>query len=127
MRFALVGGHPDGMAFALALAATGRHRVIACTERADDVMHAALGSPAVVRDTEEVLADPEVECVIVAGPMSLRTEQLRRVLQSERHAACVHPCGEKADVAFEMAMLAADVKRVAFPLLPEGLHPAFAR
>ncbi len=127
MLIALLGDHPDGVAFAVALVGTGRHRVVSCTQRLADHLHVALGSPAAVRDTEEVLADPSVEAVIVAGPMAVRPEQLRRVLQSERHAACVHPCGEKADIAHEAAMLAADVRRVVLPLLPEGMHPAFGR
>ena len=52
MRFALLGDHPDGRAMADALVASGRH------ERA---AHAAAA------DLEEVLADPAVMAVIVAG------------------------------------------------------------
>jgi predicted dehydrogenase len=127
MRLALLGDHPDGVAFAVALCGTGRHQVVACTVELVEHVRQALGSPALVRDTEEVLADPAIEAVVVAGRMDLRAEQLRRVLQSERHAACVHPCGEKADTAHEAAMVAQDGKRVVFPLLVEGLHPAFRR
>lgn len=127
MRLALLGEHPDGVAFAAALCGTGRHRVVACTAELEEHVRQALGGPALVRDAEEVLADPAVEAVVVAGRMDLRAEQLRRVLQSERHAACVHPCGEKADTAHEAAMVAQDGRRVVFPLLVEGQHPAFHR
>lgn len=127
MRLALLGDHPDGVAFAIALCGTGRHQLIVCTEALPAPLHQTLGQPALVRDTEEVLANPSVEAVIVAGSMSVRPEQLRRVVQSERHAACVHPCGEKADTAHEAAMIAEDGKCLIFPLLVEGLHPAFRR
>jgi predicted dehydrogenase len=127
MIFALLGGHPDGTAFAVALAGTGRHRVAWCSERLPDHLHEALGSPTVARDAEEALADPQVEAVILASPLATRAELLRRALQSERHAFCVHPCGEKADTAHEAAMLAGDVRRAVVPLLPEGRHPAFRR
>ena len=48
-------------------------------------------------------------------------------MQSERHVLCVHPADEKPDVGYEAAMLQHDTGYVLLPLLPEGLHPAFAR
>ncbi|MFO0842569.1 MAG: hypothetical protein U0797_09270 [Gemmataceae bacterium] len=48
-------------------------------------------------------------------------------MQSERDVLCVHPADPKPDLAYEAAMIQADVKRRLVPILPEPLHPAFAR
>jgi predicted dehydrogenase len=127
MRFALLGDHPDGLAMAVALVDSGRHQLLICTTPLAETELSRLGKPRVVADVEEVLADPAIEAVIVAGPPSVRPAQLRRALQSERHVLCVHPADEKPDVAYEAAMLQRDTGYVLLPLLPEGLHPAFAR
>src|SRR5439155_8896955 len=84
-----------------------------------------LAAPAVA-DIEEVLADPTIDAIIVAGSAAVRPAQLRRALQSERSALCVHPADQGPDFAYEAAMLQTDVKRFVLPLLPEALHPAFA-
>jgi len=80
-----------------------------------------------VGDLEEVLADPRIEAVIVAGPPKVRSAQLRRALQSERHVLCVHPLEEKPDPAYEAAMLQSDTGCVLLPLLPEALHPGIRK
>ena len=80
-----------------------------------------------VGDMEEILADPAVEAVIVAGKPADRPAQLRRALQSERHVLCVHPADDSPDIAYEAAMMQGDTNKVLFPLLAEGLHPAVAR
>jgi predicted dehydrogenase len=127
MRFALLGDHPDGIDTAGALVDSGRHQVVAVSAGLGDALLKRLGGPAVVGDVEEILADPAVEAVIVAGPPAVRPAQLRRALQSERHVLCVHPADEKPDLAYEAALLQQDAGRVLLPLLPEGLHPAVAR
>jgi predicted dehydrogenase len=127
MRFALLGDHPDGLDFAGAAADSGRHQVVACSAGLDERTVRRLGGPRLVGDVEEILADPAVEAVIVAGRPSVRAAQLRRALQSERHVLCVHPADEKPDAAYEAGMIRDDVKVVLFPLLPEALHPAVRR
>ncbi len=84
-------------------------------------------TPQRVADLEEVLADPKIEAVIVAGRPSRRPGQLRRSLQSERHVLCVCPVDDSPDVAYEAALAQADAGVLLFPLLPEALHPAFGR
>src|SRR5436305_15251278 len=122
MRFALVGDHPDGLRMARALVASGRHAVIV-----------VYGSPAEVpgarrtNDLEDVLADPQVEAVVVAGPGGDRLAQLRRVLQSERHALCVHPVDQKPDGGYELNMIQVDVHQDLLPLLPDALRPGIAQ
>jgi predicted dehydrogenase len=129
MRFALLGDHPDGLDFARALLASGRHEVAGYAGPAAgaDYLRRWGVSPRVVGDPEELLADPAVEAVVVAGGPEARAAQLRRVLQSERHAACVHPADASPDTAYEAALLRNDVGRALFPLLPESTHPALTR
>jgi predicted dehydrogenase len=121
MRFALVGNHPDGLAFARALCVTGRHEltVVQANEPPEFAPNARAH-----HDLEEVLATSDVKTVIVAGAISIRGEQLRRALQSEHDVICVHPCSEKPDSAYEAALIRDDTGRRLLPLLPEGLHPA---
>ena len=127
MRFALLGDHPDGRAAAAALAAGGRHELTACTTAAAaDLRRWAAGARR-TPDPEEILADPAVEAVIVAGRPDELAAQLRRALQSERHVLCIYPPGETPDIAYEMDMLRKDVGRVLLPLLPWALHPAVRR
>jgi hypothetical protein len=127
MRFALLGDHPDGLALAQAMVDSGRHQLIAVSGVLDADRLTHLGQPRRVSDVEEILADPAVEAVIVAGSMSVRELQLRRALQSERDVLCVHPADAKPDLAYEAAMIQADVKRRLAPLLPDALHPAVGR
>ena len=80
-----------------------------------------------VSDVEEVLADPAIEAVIVAGHPGVRPAQLRRALQSERHVLCVHPPDQTPEIAYEAAMIRNDTGCVLMPLLPEATHPAIRR
>jgi predicted dehydrogenase len=72
MRFALLGDHPDGLDMAGALVDSGRHSLAACTAVLDEDIRQRLGQPRLVLDVEEVLADPAIEAVIVAGAPSVR-------------------------------------------------------
>lgn len=114
MRFAILGDHSDGVAVARAVAASGRHQLVVCC----GPPAADLAGVRATRDLEEVLADPDVEAVIVAGRPGERLDQLRRVLQSERPALCVHPVDRNADGAYEMNMLQGDTHQVVAPILP---------
>ena len=106
---------------ARALVESGRHRLlVVCDSPPPDFA----GSVRVENDLEEVLADPQVELVIVAGSINVRAEQLRRAMQSERHVLCVHPCGIKPDPAYEAALIRDDTKKALLPLLANSLHPA---
>lgn len=128
MRFALLGNHPDGVALACALVESGRHHLAYYTAAVDEPTRRRWGPDArKVSDVEEVLADPAVEAVLVAGNFSLRSAQLRRALQSERHVLCVYPPDSSPEAAYEAAMIRDDTGCVLLPLLPEGLHPAVRR
>jgi predicted dehydrogenase len=129
MRFALLGDHPDGLHMARALAELGRHELAVYSGSppgGEQLARYGL-EPRRVGDVEEVLADPHIQAVIVAGGAAGRPIQLRRALQSERHVLCVHPADRSPDVAHEAAMIQADTGFVLFPLLPEALHPGIRR
>lgn len=130
MQFALLGDHPAGVAMAAALAATGRHE-LACFSGVGNspaagkellARHRMDGQP--VSDLEEILANPAIEAVIVASPLSVRPAHLRRAAQSERHVLCVHPPDTAPDIAYEAALVQGDTHKALFPLVGECLHPA---
>jgi predicted dehydrogenase len=129
MRVALLGDHPDGLDLARALAASGRHELAVYSGGPVGSAYLrrwGLDVPT-VGDLEEVLADPKIEAVIVAGSPADRPQQLRRALQSERHVLCAHPADQTPDTAYEAAMIQADTGHLLLPLLTEGLHPAVQR
>jgi predicted dehydrogenase len=146
MRFALLGNHPDGLDLTAGLVEAG-HELLAVTADVDALPREDRGpddSPLAevgrvanpshplanvrrVSDLEEILADPAVEAVIVAGRLSSRAAQLRRALQSERHVLCVHPADDTPEIAYEAALLQRDTGFGLLPMLVEGLHPAFRR
>jgi predicted dehydrogenase len=129
MHFALLGDHPDGLGMALALAQSGRHKIAAYwgPAHALETLRAHGPAPRLVGDVEDVLADPTVEAVLVAGKRAERAALLRRALQSERHVLCVCPADDRPDIGYEAAMLQKDAKVVLLPLLPEAVHPGVWR
>lgn len=129
MRFALLGDHPDGLDVARALVESGRHllAVYSGPPVGAEYLRRWDVRPRTVGDLEEVLADPGVEAVIVAGSPADRPAQLRRALQSERHVLCVHPVDDSPDTAYEAAMLQIDARRLVLPLLPAVLHLGIQR
>jgi predicted dehydrogenase len=129
MRFALFGDHPDGLDLACALVATGRHELgiyTGASTGADLLQRRGLTFRR-IGDVEEVLADPAVGAVIIAGSLADRPAQLRRALQSERPVLCVHPADQTPDIAYESAMIQTDTRCLLLPLLPQALHPGVAR
>src|SRR5689334_15681530 len=129
MRFALLGDHPDGLDMARALVASGRHELAAYSGPTVGLEWLRRWDLPVVSvpDLEEVLADPSITVLLVAGPPGDRVNQLRRALQSERPVLCVHPADDSANGAYEAAMMQADTGMLLLPLLPDRLHPALVR
>jgi hypothetical protein len=129
MRFALLGDHADGLDMARALAESGRHElsIYSGSPFGWECLRRWNLSPARVGDLEEVLADPAIDAIIVAGSAADRPAQLRRALQSERHALCVHPLDHNPDSAYEAAMLQTDSGRVLVPLIGDVLHPGLIK
>jgi predicted dehydrogenase len=129
MRFALLGDHPDGLEMVRALVASGRHELGTYTGPGVGAEYLRRWGIRFVpiRDPEEVLADPAIEAVVVAGTLVDRPAQLRRALQSERHVLCVHPADDTPDIAYEAAMIQGDTRCVLLPLIPQALHPGIRR
>src|SRR5262245_40906177 len=110
MRFALLGDHPEGLDMARALVASGRHELAAYTGQpaaTEALRRWGLSAP-VTRDVEELLADPNIEAIIVASRVADRPAHLRRALQSEHHVLCVHPVDQTPDSAYEAALIQGD-------------------
>ncbi|MSQ94019.1 MAG: hypothetical protein EXR98_05620 [Gemmataceae bacterium] len=129
MHFALLGDHRDGLDVAEALVASGRHELRLYSGPVPGLARLQrLGlNPRSVGDLEEVLADPDLDVVIVASGPALRAGQLRRALQSECHVLCIHPADPSPDLAYEAGLIQADTGRVLLPLLSAALHPGLAR
>ena len=129
MRFALLGDHRDGLDLGCALTASGRHelRLYAGPAAGLTFLQRQGVRPRSIGDLEELLADPDLDAVIVASSPTVRAAQLRRALQSECHVVCVHPADPSPDIAYEAAMIQADTGRVLLPMLPAALHPGIVR
>ncbi len=129
MNFALIGDHPDGLNAAAALAASGKHALVAYagpTHDAEILRQRGLSFKQ-VRDVEELLARPEIELVIVADTLEHRPAVLRRAAQAEKHVLCVHPADLLPDVAYEVAMIQKDTKKLVLPLLADRFAPGLVR
>jgi hypothetical protein len=125
MRFAILGNHAEGWQLAAALRDTGRHEIVAYAGLPpNDQIRADWTNIRFGTDIEDVLADPQVEAVIIASPITSRLDHLRRALQSERPAFCVHPVDTKPDGGHEIHMLQGDVHQVVVPILPQWFAPA---
>jgi predicted dehydrogenase len=128
MRFGLLGNDPDGVALACALVSSGRYQIAAATAPvSEDVIRSWNSDFRRSIDIEEVLADPAIGLVIVAGPLSTRGQQLRRAVQSERHVLCVAPADRTFETAYEAGMMQQDTGFVLMPILPRLFHPALLR
>ena len=129
MRFALLSDHSDGVNLARAAAASGRHEMMLYAGPIVGLQHLERHglTPRLVADLEELLADPQLDAVIVAGDLASRPNQLRRALQAECHVLCVHPSDGTSILACEAAMIQADTNRVLLPILPMTLHPGVVR
>jgi predicted dehydrogenase len=114
---------------ARALSESGRHEIASYSGHAEGLEGLRRRGLTVhsVGDMEEMLADPSIEGLIVASRPAVRAAQLRRAVQSERHALCVHPVDATPEAAYEAAMIQADTGHVLLPILVEGLHPALAK
>jgi myo-inositol 2-dehydrogenase/D-chiro-inositol 1-dehydrogenase len=129
MRFALIGDHPDGLALALALEATGRHEL---ARYAGPPLGADwLAQRGVVlrltSDLEELFADPDLELLLVADDLEHRAEVLRRAVRTERHVLCVHPADTLPDITYEAAMVQQETHKVLLPILTARLSPGLGK
>src|SRR5204863_8387534 len=122
-RFAISGGHAAGWAVGRVLAAAGHELVVYQGETPLEIARQL--SPGVRRQTdlEEILADPQVEAVIVATSADTRLDVLRRALQSERPALCVDPVDRRPDGGYASNRLQGDLHEVVLPILQHASRP----
>ncbi len=129
MRVAIIGDHPDGLAMADALFAAGNRQVLvyAGPSAGADFLERQGHRVEVLRDIEEVLARPDVDLVLVADALPHRPEVLRRAVQSDKHVLSVHPADLVPDIAYEVAMIQQDTRKLLLPMLADRLAPGLVR
>jgi predicted dehydrogenase len=119
MNFALIGGHPDGLAVAAALQGGGHGDLRWFAGPPDAAAALAARGLACQRlsDLEELLAHDEVDLVIVADELKHRPASLRRTVQAAKHVLCVHPADDNPTIAYEVGLILADTRRACLPIL----------
>src|SRR5262245_34592284 len=123
MQIGLIGSHPDGLAVAQALSATGRYTLAAFAGPAN----APVGAAERIEDIESLLALRELELIIVADELAHRADTLRRAVQSDRHVLCVQPADMLPDITYEVAMIQEETRKLLLPILPARLSPGMQR
>ncbi len=126
MRLLLLGDHPDGLAFTLALLARGGHELTAFAGSGATAEHLGQAgySPAQVKEVEAALALRDVEAVVVADDLLHRPNLIRRAMQSEKQVFCVHPADLDPNIAYEALAIQQDTHKAILPLMVDRLTPA---
>ena len=81
----------------------------------------------VASDPDEGLSIPDLDAIIVGGPIDARGEALRRVAADGRAIICLHPPGPNADTYYQVSMSLRETGAVIVPDTPLRLHPGVAR
>ena len=94
MHFALLGDHPDGLDLARAAVSTGRHELFLYLGPAagGEYLNRHGMSPRLLADMEELLADPKLDAVIVAGELPIGPASFAgRCNRKPTSCACIPP------------------------------------
>jgi predicted dehydrogenase len=75
-------------------------------------------------DFGELLANAQLDAVILGGQIGERASRVRQVLQIGRHCVCMHPADTSPLFYHEAALIAQDHGSTLMPWLPARLHPA---
>lgn len=122
MNFLILGDGPEERAWAVALAETLGHRLIAA--------YPGVESPAGVHapsDLDDALAVPGVEAVVVGGDFQARAEALRRAAAEGLAIVVIHPPGEDSEAYYQVALSREETGATVVPDLPARLHPVLLR
>ena len=84
-------------------------------------------SPERLPELEEVLVYPGIEMVVVADDLRHRGLILRRAVQSEKHVFCVHPCDTDPHIAYEVAVMQMDTRKLLLPILLDRFTAGMTR
>lgn len=150
MNFALLGSSPLALQVIEAIAAADEHRLLwafvagaderavqqlfpeAIVHRSEDGHAGRSGSGSARSDKdsagasawEEVAGRADVDAVIVAGPLALLDEPLRRLAQAGKHLI-FEPADRRVPVVYyELVRIEEETGSVFLPLLARRLHPA---
>jgi predicted dehydrogenase len=135
MNFGFVGSEPEWQQIKRHFDAQSAHRLVAVLIDATSPTgapadpsvqsHAAVAAVRKFSDFEELLADPQIDALILGDSGSARAARLRRVAQHGRPCLCLPSAESNAILLHEVAMIAADNHTVLIPWLPGRLHPAW--
>lgn len=129
MNLALLGCDPDLLAVARAAVRQG-HRLVWVhhTSPLDREVVVLAPHVRVAHEWEELLAEQEVDAVLVAsGDEALRADQLRKLTQAGIPLLVAHPVVMSMLLYYELEMIRAEQKSLLVPCLVGRLHPAVAR
>ena len=101
VRVAVIGSGRIAGVHARALARVARGRLVACTDAVPEVAErfAAEHGLAVYPTFGDVLADPDIDAVLVATPNGLHAEQTIAALEAGKHVFCQKPISLTTDDA----------------------------
>src|SRR5262245_53463589 len=110
MRFALIGDEPGGLAVARAVASDRSHQLVRIVGRPLSHSGAHLQIPAEIRTAnwEELLADAEVDAVIVATDDGEMEPALRQLLQAGKSVLAPPALLQSAAFFYELALIEAE-------------------
>jgi myo-inositol 2-dehydrogenase/D-chiro-inositol 1-dehydrogenase len=120
MHVVILGDGEEELAWARWLAGQPEHRLDAAYPGFPDASMAGIPAP---RDLEDALARPDVEAIIVGGPLEARGEWLRRAAAEGYAIIVLHPPGPDSEAYYQVALSREETGAVIVPDLPLRLHP----
>jgi predicted dehydrogenase len=123
MKILILGDGDEELGWARWLLEHSEHRLDAAFPGFSDPDLAFLPAPT---DTEDALARPGLDGVIVGGPIELRGEYLRRAAAEGLAIICLHPSGEDSEAYYQVSLSRAETGAIIVPDLPLRLHPGVA-
>jgi predicted dehydrogenase len=126
MHFAFIGSEHEWQRLKAWFEPASEHRVLAVLASPASEPWAVL-PPGATRcnDFEELLSNPQIDGLILGGPVCERAARLRRAAQAGRTCLCFMPLDATISAYHEVAMIAVDTGAVLLPMLPGPVHPAW--
>ncbi|MFO0947769.1 MAG: hypothetical protein U1D30_17910 [Planctomycetota bacterium] len=127
MNFILVGNDPSAAAFVKSALARG-YRMLAYVDVPSSDGRPTVPPGARGIKLDEIPAIEGADFLVLSGNLEGRAERLKGLLRTDPVDLVVAtPLSNKPDIYYELALVQQETKLRAFPLLPEGWHPALER
>jgi myo-inositol 2-dehydrogenase/D-chiro-inositol 1-dehydrogenase len=120
MRFALLGAEPTERSWADLLSSLPEHEIVAASPGWQDRPSIPIAS-----DLDALLATPNLDAVIVGGPVAERAEALRRTAAEGLTIIVLHPPGAGPESYDQVALTPQETGARIIPDLFDRLHPAW--